>query len=167
MIDILDCQVELILMMLPVAAILCAAVCQYPLNLHPLFSIPGNDPVIEEICCDQSILPVVKLNESHLRIGIDEGLLLDTANTLEVAHIVGVLRSQVSGMESHYLPLGFLLLLGPLQCLELLFRENKILLGGLGFQCFQTLLERLQVMAQPHTPNPTRRNKDPSLLQLV
>lgn len=90
-VDILNSQVELIFVALPIATVFSASVRQDTQQSDVVLVIPGDDTVIEEVGGHQSVLAVVELNKGHLGIGIYEGLLIDTADTLERAYIISVL----------------------------------------------------------------------------
>jgi hypothetical protein len=49
-----------------------------------MFFVPGNNAVIEHISGHQGVLAVVELDESYLAVGIDKGLLVDSADTLQL-----------------------------------------------------------------------------------
>jgi len=68
-----------------------------------LFFVLGQNPVIEQVCGSDGMFAGVQVGKSDLSIGFDEGLLVDASNTFDGAHIVGVLRSQVTGMLGFYL----------------------------------------------------------------
>ena len=65
------------------------------------------------------------------------------------------------------LPVGFLLLFGLLQGRQLAFGQDQALLGHPGFQGLKPLLEGLQVVTEPHRPDPSRGDDDPLLAQFV
>src|SRR5208282_730682 len=52
--------------------------------------LEGQDPVVEEIGGHDRRLAIIELGEANLRIGIDEGLLIDAADAFQGAHIEGV-----------------------------------------------------------------------------
>src|ERR1700759_1603732 len=86
--------------------ILCTPVGQYPKEWHLVFFKERQNPVIEDVRRRNSMLSFIELGEGHPGIGIDEGLLVDPAHTFDIANIVGVLRSQVSGMFRFYFSKG-------------------------------------------------------------
>jgi len=65
------------------------------------------------------------------------------------------------------LPVGFLVLPGFFQRLDLLFGEDQLLLDHAGFQCLEPFAEGLQLMPHPHPADPRRRNGQPCRTQLV
>ena len=54
------------------------------------------NPVIEQIRCRDRRLAIVQLGASNLRIGIDEGLLVDAANALQIADIERILGAAIA-----------------------------------------------------------------------
>jgi hypothetical protein len=62
-----------------------------------VFVVPGDDTVIEEVGGHQGVLTIIELDKGHLAVGIDEGLLVDSANALEGADVVGVLGARYPG----------------------------------------------------------------------
>jgi len=73
-------------------------------------------------------LPIVKLGERHLGIGVDRGLLVDAPRALERAHIEGILRHAIAGAFALELAVRFLVELGLLQRCHLRFGEHQALL---------------------------------------
>ena len=51
----------------------------------------GEHPVVQEVRGRDRCLSVLELGEAHLRVGIDEGLLVDPSHALQGAHVEGVL----------------------------------------------------------------------------
>ena len=65
-----------------------------------MFIVPGDNAVIEEVGGHQGVLAVVELDQGHLGVGVNEGLLVDTADALERAHVVCILGAQVAGVQA-------------------------------------------------------------------
>lgn len=51
--------------------------------------------VVEHVGRRDRVLAIVELGKGRLAVRIDEALLVDAPDALEVAHVVGVLRSEV------------------------------------------------------------------------
>src|SRR5947208_2125461 len=64
------------------------------------------------------------LAKSNLGIGIDKSLLIDSADALNRAYIVGVLRSQIARMSRLDLAMSLFLLLGLFHGQNLRFRQH-------------------------------------------
>ncbi len=77
MIDVLNRQVEFVVVMLGIAAILGAAVGQHPDEPDFLGLEELQQAVVQEIGSGDRGLAVIELGEGHLGVGIDEGLLVD------------------------------------------------------------------------------------------
>src|SRR5208337_1786614 len=106
-IDVLDGKIELVVMVLGIAAIFGSAIGQHALQLDAFFVEEGNDAVVQEIGGGQRRLAVVELGEGDFRVGIDEGLLIDAAHPLHIAHIEGVLGAAIAGVLAFELAMGF------------------------------------------------------------
>ena len=118
-IDILDCEVELLLMPLRVATIFAAAAGQHAQQLNVMAIEEGNDSIIQEVGRRDWGLAIVELGASNLGVSINEGLLIDAPHSLQVANIKRILRAAIAGMLTLELAMGLLLGLGFLQRGEL------------------------------------------------
>jgi len=98
--------------------------------------------------CHQGILAIIQFDEGNFGIGIDEGLLIDPADTLERTYIVCVLAPGIR-VQALDFSVGLFLVLGFLQSSELLLGENQVVLGSFRFQGLEPLLECLQIMPEP------------------
>jgi len=81
-------------------------------------------PIIEQIGGRDRGLAIVKLGASNLGVGIDESLLVDAANTLQIADIERILSAAIARMLALELAVRLLLGLGLLQ-------RNDLRLGSL------------------------------------
>ena len=77
MVDILERQIELVFMVLGVAAIFRAAIGQDAAELHLPCVIERHDAIVEEIGRGDRRLAIIELGEGDLGVGVDEGLLVD------------------------------------------------------------------------------------------
>src|SRR5271166_3459387 len=119
--------------------------------------------VVQEIGGRERRLSVVELGEGDFRVGIDEGLLIDASHALHIADIEGVLGAAIAGVLAFELAMGFFFGFGFLQGRKLGLGEDDAVLGDFGFQGFQTLLHRLQIVALPHAADAGRRHGQPAL----
>jgi len=77
MIDVFDGQVEFVFVVLGVAAIFRAPVGQNAAEFDLLLLEEGHDAIVDEIGGGDRGLAIVELGERDLRIGVEEGLLVD------------------------------------------------------------------------------------------
>ena len=96
MIDVLDRKIQLILVPFGVAAGLAAAVIQHAQKLDIVLLEERQHTVIEQFGRRDRRLAVVELGKAYLRVGVDEGLLVDASNTLQVADIERILGVAVT-----------------------------------------------------------------------
>src|SRR4029453_7793221 len=96
-IDVLDCQIQLVLVPFGIAAKLAAAVGQHAQELDIVLLEERQHTVIEEIGCRDGRLAVVELGKAYLGVGVDEGLLVDAANALQIADIERILGAAITG----------------------------------------------------------------------
>lgn len=73
------------------AAIFCTSVCQYSQHRQALRLIKWQYTIIQQISCCNRRFGDVKLSVSHLRVRINERLLIDTPDAFQVAHVERVL----------------------------------------------------------------------------
>ena len=71
-IDILERQVELIFMMLGIAAIFRATIGQHAAELHLVGVVEGHDPIVEQVGGGDRRLAVIELGEGDLGVGVDK-----------------------------------------------------------------------------------------------
>ena len=79
-IDVLDCEIQLVLVPFGIATELAAAVGQYAQQLDIMLLEERQHTVIEQIGCRDGRLAVVELGKAYLAVGVDEGLLVDAPN---------------------------------------------------------------------------------------
>ncbi len=106
-IDVLHREIELIFVMLALAAIFGAAVGE---NAQQRNIVPFKErehPIVQHVGRHQRILAIVQLRKRHLSIGVDEGLLINPANAFDSADVIGILGAQVAGMRGFDLAMGF------------------------------------------------------------
>ena len=62
-------------------------------------------------------------------------------------------------MRGFDLPMGFLFLTGLLHGSQLILGQDDVFLSGLGFQGFEPLAKRLQIVPEPDAANASRRDE--------
>ena len=90
-VDVLDGEVELVLVAVVRATIFGAPVGQHPLQHDAVLVVERDHPVVQQVGGGERGLAVVQLGEADLGVGVDEGLLVDPADTLERTDIERVL----------------------------------------------------------------------------
>src|SRR5690606_905561 len=123
-------------MMLPCTAVFGAPVCKDPQEPDIMLLIKGDHTVIQQVCGNQSVLPVIEFGLGHLCIGVNKSLLVYPAYSFYGSHIIGVLRTKITGVVCFNLPMGFLLFLCLFQRCDLGLCKHNPILGDSGFQCF-------------------------------
>lgn len=108
--DAFNMQVELILMIFRPPVELCSPVGQYSQQWYLLIFEEGQHPIVEDISRCNGMLAGIQFGKGHPAIGIDKGLLINTSNTLDRTHIVGVVGTQVARMLGLYFSMGLQLL---------------------------------------------------------
>src|ERR1700735_1876646 len=95
MVDILERQVELVFVVLGVAAIFRAAIRQHAAEPHLPRIIERHDAIVEEISRGDGRLAIIELGEGDLGIGVDESLLVDASDPLHVADVERILSAAI------------------------------------------------------------------------
>jgi len=98
MLDIIESEEELELMSRGIAAVFRAPIRQYPQQWDDFLIEKRDNPVIEEIGGIDRMLAGIQLRHGHGGIRVDEGLLVDASDPFDVAHVVGVLGTQIAHM---------------------------------------------------------------------
>ena len=88
MIDILNGQIELVLVVLAGPAVLGATIGQYTQQRNTMLFEEGQHSIVEHIGGDQRVLAVIELGLSNFGVGVDEGLLVDSAYSFEGSNFV-------------------------------------------------------------------------------
>ena len=107
-VDILDREIQFVLVPLRVAAVLTAAIGEHPAERDGVLLIERQHPVIQQIRRGDRRLDVVKLGEADLGVGIDEGLLVDAAHSLQRADVKGILCAAITWAFAIELAVRFL-----------------------------------------------------------
>ncbi len=127
----------------------------------------GKNPVIEEFSSCYCMFRSIEFGKSHPGVGVDKGLLINTAYALDIAHIVGILGTLVAGMLRFYLTMNLLLFFLPFQCNQLRFRQDDTILGNTGFLGLEALGEGFQIMSLQYTTNTGSRDENTLLTQFI
>ena len=103
------------------ATILGPTVGQHPQQSHRVLFEEGQHLIVEQLHGCERSLHRIQHRESHLRIGVEESLLIDASHPFEGADIEGVLGAQIAGMGGLDLPVQLveiLLLFRAANCLS-------------------------------------------------
>src|SRR5689334_11026237 len=84
--------------------------------------------IIQQLGSGDRSLAVIELSKRHLGIGVDEGLLIDPADTLQSSDIESVLRTAIAWTFTIKVAVRLLLSLGTFQGLDLCFGQQQALL---------------------------------------
>ena len=90
--------------------------------------------IIEYISGCDGCFGGIELRKSDFAVGINKRLLIDTANTFEVADIKGVLRPQITRVGCFYLTTDLIIMLFLFKSNNLSIIENNAVIGDLLFQ---------------------------------
>src|ERR1700691_5355232 len=167
MVDILERQVELIFVVLGVAAIFRAAISQHAAEPHLPRIIERHDAIVDEISRGDGRLAIIELGKGDLGVGVDKGLLVDAADPLHVADVERILGAAIARTFALELAMRLLFALGLLQRGELAFGQHQAFLSDLGFERLEPFLHRLKIMALPDPAHPGRRNRMAELAKLL
>ena len=96
MLNVIECQIQLKVMAVGPATIFCAAVGQDTQHRHPLLGKARQHPIIEQIGRGDRRFSRVELGGSPLRIGVDEGLLVNPADAFDRAYLERVLAAEIT-----------------------------------------------------------------------
>ena len=85
-VNIFDSQIELILVMLDRAVLFGSAIRQHSQQTDRMFFIPRQDTVVEQVYSGNGMFQFCK---ADLGVSVNEGLLVNTPDSLDGAHING------------------------------------------------------------------------------
>src|SRR6516164_9560410 len=163
-VDVLDCEIELVFMALG-AAKLSAAIGQHPRQSDAVLVVERHHPVVEDLGGGDRGLAIIQFSKGDLGIGVDHGLLIDPADTLQGADIEGVLGAAIAGAFALELAVRLLVRLGLLKGGDLGFGQQDAILCHLGFERLEAVFDRRQIVALPHAAHPGRRDRQALPLQ--
>ncbi len=93
MLDVIESKIKLVVVRLSLATELSASVGKDANHPHTLFGKEGQHQVVEQVCRGNRRLGRIQLGSSPLRVGINKGLLVDTAYALQCAYVESILAS--------------------------------------------------------------------------
>jgi len=166
-IDILHRQVQLILVVLALTTVFCAAISEHTQERNFLFLEERQHTIVEHVGGDERVLAVVQLGEGDLGVRVEECLLIDAPHAFDGSHVIGILGDQLARMRGFDFAVSFLFFARPLHGAQLLLGENDVILGRLGFQRFEPLAECFQIVPQPDATHASRGNEETAFRQLV
>ena len=102
-------------MRFPVFTIFGSSVGEYPHQLQVMLFKERNDPVIEHVRRNKSVLPAVELGEADFGIGVDDRLLVDMPYAFYIPYMISVLRHKEAWIISLYFTMRLFLRFGFLQ----------------------------------------------------
>ena len=101
-----------------------------------MFIEEGHDAIVQEIGCRDRCLAIIEFREHDLRIGVDEGLLVDPADALHVAYVESILGAAITRAFALEFARSLLFRFGFFQGYDLGLGEDQALLRDFGFQRF-------------------------------
>jgi hypothetical protein len=152
--SVLDFQIQGILMMFPVPAILAATIRQDPQQRKFMSVKEGNNSVIERIGGNLGVLPAIRLAKRRFAIGVYEGLPADVSRSLDIPRIIRVLSHQIPRMLRFYLPMSFFLFFRSLKGRKPAFGQYEVFPRRLRLKRPQPPFEGCHVMPQPDAAYP-------------
>ncbi len=81
--DVFEREIELVLVVLTIAAVLSAKIVMYPQERDLLLLKERNDVIVQRACRSQRVFSIVQLCVSNTRIDVDERLLVNSPDALE------------------------------------------------------------------------------------
>src|ERR1700730_2156402 len=109
----------------------------------------GDHAVVQKIGRRDRRLAIIELGASNLDIGVDKGLLVDTADAFQRAHIEGVLCAAIAGTFGFELTLHLFLGFGLLERGELALGEDEAFLRHLRLERLQSVFHSCEVVPPP------------------
>ena len=105
-------------------AVLRASISQNSQHRKTFFFEEWQHLVIQQISGSDRCLSRVQLAVGHLAVGVHNGLLVDSADTLQSTDVEGVLGTEVARMDGFDLATSFIIQLLSLKRLDLRFGQN-------------------------------------------
>src|SRR5262249_12883054 len=124
-VNVLEREMELVLVMFGRAAVLGAAIGEHAAERNAVLLEERQHAVVEQISRRERRLRVVELHHGDLRVRVDEGLLVDAADTLESADVKRVLRAAIARAFALELAVCLLVELRLLERRDLRLREHQ------------------------------------------
>jgi hypothetical protein len=127
--------------------------------------VERHHPIIENFGGGDRGLAVIKLGKSDFGVGIDDGLLIDSDHPFQGADIEGALGTAIARTFALELAMRLLVGLGLLERGDLRLGQQDALLRHLGFDSLQAVLDRGQIVTQPHEAHAGGRDRQAAPLQ--
>lgn len=108
-----------------------------------------HNPVVKQIGCRNRCFGRVELANGNLGIGVDERLLVDSANAFQATHVERILRAKVAGMCRLDFSECDIVVLLFFEGRNLGVRQDYAILMNLLFQSYQALLKGFQIASDP------------------
>lgn len=89
--DVVECQVQLVIMRFRFAAVFGSPVGQHAQDAHAVFGKERQNPIVQQIGGGNRRLGGIQLGKRHLAVGVDKRLLVNAADTLEGADVERIL----------------------------------------------------------------------------
>ena len=147
-VNIIYCQIKLVILLLYFSIVLCASVGQYSQHRQSLRRVERRYTVIQQICRRNRRFGDIQLAVSDLRVRVNERLLIDTSDTFQISHVERVLRAQITRTSGLNFATGLVITGFTFQCGDLAVSQLDTFTGHFFFQCFQTLFEVFKIVAQ-------------------
>jgi hypothetical protein len=157
-IDVLHGEIPLVLLPFQRAPRLSPEVGQDPTERNTVFFEEREHPIIQQSGRRDRRLLVIHFREPHRAVGIDEGLLIDTPDARERAHLDGVMGAAVAGTLTVEFAMHFFVGLRLVQRHDLRLRQHQPLLGHLRLPRLEPVAQGLHIMPEPDTTHPRRRD---------
>ena len=133
--DVIECQIQFIIVMLGFAAIFRATVGQDSQHRHVVFLEKRQDAVVQEVSGGNGGLGGIALGKGDFAVSVDKGLLINPPHTLECPDVKRVLGTQIAGMRRLNFTTDLVIEWFFLQGRDLGLGQDNALVGHLGFQC--------------------------------
>ena len=92
-INIVDCQKQLIVMSICSSAVFGASISQHPKHRQVMRFKEWQHAIIEKVCCCDRRLRFVEFAVSDFAVGINKRLLINSTNPLQSTNVEGILRA--------------------------------------------------------------------------
>src|SRR5688572_2234975 len=121
-------------MVLRFSLIFCTTIGKYSQKWYLLFFKERQYPVIKNIGGCNSVLALIEFGKCHPAVGINESLLINTANSFDITHIVCILGTQIAWMFGFYFAESFSFFLLTFHSNYLRLSQNNTILRNTVFQ---------------------------------
>ena len=133
-VDVIDGQVELVIVLIHLAAILGATVREDAQHRQALAGIKRQHPVVQQISGGDRRFCGVQLAMHDFAVSVDKRLLVNAPHTFEIADVERVLRTEIARVGGLDLAAGHVVLVLSLQCRNLFVAQDNAFVGDLGLK---------------------------------